>query len=234
MVEIAKSLPPDLVVVELPTRSLRGSPNEVPAQPQDEDISMEEDNEPVHDSIAILPPSPERKPVVQDTEAPSGYLREEQVEVRDNTTASTSAVQDTGEGSRGLGDEDVKMDISELDRDGGRYETRSESTETTLASRRSSRQLSKRKRDGSMAMLDVTMLDSGPSSQFTSSPADLEISTLSAVQPQSTQTPSDDKIFNGLSIFVDLAIKNRSDLLKDIKVGLTPCSPPLNHNAAIF
>ena len=52
---------------------------------------------------------------------------------------------------------------------------------------------------------DISMLDSGPSSQFQSP----------APQPPIVEG----KIFNGLVFWVDLSMKNRGDLLKEIKVS---------------
>lgn len=78
-----------------------------------------------------------------------------------------------------------------------------------------SRKRRKRNSDDSARpdMLDVSMIESGPSSQFQSPPpADTLASPLSVAPPS--------KIFQGLAFYVDLATKNRSDILKELKVSL--------------
>jgi hypothetical protein len=66
--------------------------------------------------------------------------------------------------------------------------------------------------EGEGEEMDFSMLDSGPSSRFQSPPPP---------PPPIPQVPNG-KMFAGLTFWVDLAVKNRGDLLKDIKVCLYP------------
>jgi hypothetical protein len=67
------------------------------------------------------------------------------------------------------------------------------------------------------ADIDVAMLDSGPSSRFQSP----------APRPSQPTPVVEGKIFSGLVFWVDLSIKNRGDLLKEIKVFLLQSKPQL-------
>jgi hypothetical protein len=67
--------------------------------------------------------------------------------------------------------------------------------------------------EGEGEEMDFSMLDSGPSSRFQSPPPPL---------PPPPPPAINGKIFAGLTFWVDLAVKNRGDLLKDIKVCLYP------------
>lgn len=204
---------PDLCIVELPTRSIPASSVSVSVEEgqQDEDISMSDDGRaPLH-SIAPVPPSLEKKPVLQELKDPAGNGSDTQGPMGEIVAIQSPAPEGSGQGRKGK--------ISERVDDG------SESPEETLASTQPSRK--RRRRGGAADMLDtldVTTLDSGPSPQFASPQpeAEAESSTSPAIQIRASQTPVtpvDDKVFRGLSIFVDLAIKNRSDLLKEIKVS---------------
>jgi hypothetical protein len=64
--------------------------------------------------------------------------------------------------------------------------------------------------------LDITMLDTGPSSQFQSPPPPI-------MQPMPVL--NDGRLFSGLVFWVDLSMKNRGDLLKEIKVRYYPSLP---------
>jgi len=65
---------------------------------------------------------------------------------------------------------------------------------------------------------DITMLDSGPSSRFQSPPAP----PAPTVQP--VPVAGDGRLFSGLVFWVDLGMKNRGDLLKEIKVCMNVSS----------
>jgi hypothetical protein len=67
--------------------------------------------------------------------------------------------------------------------------------------------------------MGFTMLDSDPSPRFLSQPP------VSVVAPPATAAPvTNGKIFDGFIFWVDLSVKNRGDLLKDIKV----CQPSVS------
>lgn len=72
--------------------------------------------------------------------------------------------------------------------------------------------------NGRSVMLDISMLDSGPSSRFQSPPA--EVASQVVLPPPQ---PSDVRIFEDLSFYVDLATKNRSDILKELKASEFRC-----------
>lgn len=224
--EIAKELPVDLCVVELPKRSISASlgsvedGQNVQDQDQDEDISMSDDGRLPLQSIAPAPPSPEKKPVVHELEDLTSGRSDTQGALGEIIAlqAETSVLDEEGLGRRTQG-----IEISRGRTDG------SESPEETLASMQPLKK--KRRRRNSMEMLDkldVATLDSGPSSQFASPQPEQEAeveadsATSPTIQLRASQTPMtsvDDKVFRGLSVFVDLAVKNRSDLLKEIKVS---------------
>jgi hypothetical protein len=150
------------------------------ADEADEDINMENNDVPALQSpqaIAPVPPSPETKPVVDET----------------GDIVDTQPVQ--GEAS------EVRQE-------------RLESPEESLASTQQARK--KRKRRNSMEMLDSDMLDSRPSSRLGSHSAEASASTS---QLPSAGPLDDGKVFQDFSIFVDLSTKDRSGLLKDIKVS---------------
>lgn len=68
----------------------------------------------------------------------------------------------------------------------------------------------KRKRSTEAIEIDPALLDTGPSSRFVSPPA------MVAPAPA---PPPDDKIFRGLAFYVDVSTKNRTEILRDIKVS---------------
>lgn len=121
-------------------------------------------------------------------------------------------------------------DDSESEEEGGRFAPASlESAQSTSNAPAQAGEPSrkKRKRDVSRPLqldtLDTSMLDTGPSSRFQSPPPSTSAVKTQPPFPEPAERPADGKIFRGLAFFVDLSIKNRSDLLKDIKVGLSPC-----------
>lgn len=212
--EVAKPLPADLVVVELPTRSLQSSPILVDQiqQAEMEDINMDNEDGTAPQSNDPAPLSPEKKPSVKAIDEVTGATKQ-RGSAEDLRAASSSVIQGTG-ATFGTGEheEGVKLEDPNMVDGVATDDQPSESGEETLVSTQPSRK--KRKRSGT-EMLDVTMLDSGPSSRFVSPSADISTSQSPVI---TTQPLEDDKIFRGLSIFVDLATKNRSDRLKEIKV----------------